>query len=443
MIKPIIPKGQLDLDLYPLTHTHSPTPPLGVPGGGEASTPYSNTGSKSQHDNYQAGKGFGNWEQLEDNESWSAWYDYLQGCAVCNWYQLRQLTERLSNDATDKYVLNLDSYRYVGNQKYRHSYSSLLGVTLNFNILDTDSDIESDGIADFMYAMQPSTRLSLHISIPGKPLNAMGVKNALLLLEQLHEEYQFSCTRIDAKVRDYKRVTSISAIDDAISRGDIKGFSKYLQFNSGDLSQRRRASTDGNAGNGYTRTFGSPQSDKRVTFYDALPVHGCDAMDIEVRYRSSLARNVCQQILGTKADNYNWGQRVRIIGGIVAGAIDFIHRLDGERNLDRCPRYDFWKQFQALMDKPIRISRPKRSFDIVKQKEWIERKCYRSLAIVKETMGSAYFHKWMDDVCKRGKAALTSLHEAQISLYKELNLHKVKFVPYRNADISEVIAYMQ
>jgi hypothetical protein len=45
----------------------------------------------------------------------------------------------------------------------------------------------------------------------------------------------------------------------------------------------------------------------------------------------------------------------------------------------------------------------------------------------------------MDDLCKRGRESMTKTQEAYIDVYKQLGLHKVKFVPYRREDISAIV----
>ncbi len=415
----------------PIELSDSPSLPPTAEGVGEKKTPYSNTGSNSQYLSQHDNKGFGSWEPFQGK--WAGWVDYLQGTAHCTYGQLQQLVVYLQSLYDDKYVCNTHTGYYVGNRRYAHCYKSLVGVIINWQPI-ADMDVCDDIIGGI-----PDTRndeyLAVHISIPGKPLNLMGWKNSHGLLQLLHSEYDFSCSRIDAKVRDFSRITNMAEIDSALIRGDIKGGNYYHKYDSGTVKGNRELS-DGklefDGSKGWSRVFGSPTSDKRVTFYDAYPVHGVDATDVEVRYRKVLAKTVFKSILGTETSNNNWGQSAAIIQSIVAGSIDFIHRIDGEKNLGRCERYSFWEKFHKLGEGAIRISRPPKAYAVVGQKHWIESQVSRSLAVCKEVMGELHFKLWIDDICKKGKSAFTKIHDAQIELYKQLGLHRTRFVSYQN-----------
>jgi len=410
-------------------------------------TPCSNTGSKSQPNNNNTSsvpsKGFGSWEPWQP--AYEPWVDYLQGTGSCTYSQLKDLTQLLASLCVDRYIPRLCTGYYIGNRRYLHSFSSLLGVIINWEPKIDDSELGYQNHSEEINPLHflDETFVCFHISVPGKPLNAMGSKNAISFLASLRESYGFSCSRIDCKVRNHSWVVNFDMLESATTRGDIVGADRYVQYESGSVKsnfQKRQSFPQSQLELGKTFTFGSPKSDKRITFYDAKPVHGIDAIDIEVRFRKKLAKVAFHQVLGTSEQNYNYGESLRAIQSIVAGAIDFVHRIEGETNIKRCERYAFWQQFRDDVGGAIRVSRPKVQFSIVKQKQWIETKVFRALAVSKEVMGSAHFHRWIEDVCKKGKSALTSTHDAQIDLYKRLGLHKVKFIPYRNADMSDILS---
>lgn len=415
----------------------------------EKMTPCSNTGSKSQANNNSSlsvpSKGFGNWEVWQP--SYEPWIDYLQGTGFCNWSELVSLMDLFRQQSSDRFVPKLGSGYYVGNRRYAHSHSSLLGIIINWERRDFNADIDINENAEIdicneISALTSDTEIRFHISIPGKPLNAIGAKNGINLCRLLSDAYSFSCSRIDCKVRNHSWVVDFDKLRIAVENKDIVGSFQTTSIKSEDL---RRVSTglssrDENLTqkSGETRVFGSPKSDKRISFYDARPVHNVDAIDIEVRFRKKLAKSAFKQVLGDSGQIFTVYESLRAIQNIVAGSIDFIHKIPGERNINRCERYAFWQEFRDAVGGAIRVSRPRKVVDVVKQKQWLETKVFRVLGMTKELMGSTYFHKWMDDLCKRGKLAMNNTQEAYIQMYRDLGLHRVKFVPYRNDGISAI-----
>lgn len=406
-------------------------------------TPCSNTGSNSQAianvNTSVSSKGFGNWEPWQPG--YEPWVDYLQGTGFCAWADMKIIMDIFKQQAYDSFVPKFGSGYYVGNRRYAHSHSSLLGIIINWERIDFNADIGYDENADInldyeLSSLSSDVCIRFHISIPGKPLNAIGAKNGIALLRLLSENYSFSCSRIDCKVRNYTWVVDFNKLQEVVDNKHVVSGLKttYIQSESTKSNIDNDSDIDDKFSEqvGRTRIFGSPKSDKRITFYDAKPVHNVDAIDIEVRFRKKLAKSAFVAILGTEEQNFSVYESLRAVQNIVAGSIDFVKKIPGERNIQRCERYAFWQEFRDAVGGAMRVSKPKKVIDFIKQKQWLEEKCFRVIAMTQELMGAAYFHKWIEDICRRGRESFTPTQEAYIETYRKLGLHRVKFVPYRN-----------
>ncbi|RCJ40832.1 hypothetical protein A6769_39465 [Nostoc punctiforme NIES-2108] len=379
-------------------------------------TPVCNTGSNSQNQNTTT------WNLYESG--FEPYVDYLQGTGYCAYSDLQSLVKWYSDNALDEFFHKSYTYKYVGDTRYLHTYQSILAMQLQYVPLGVDinaemsAEIASSSNADIY--LHPDTPVKFHLTMSGKPLAALGFKTVLMFMRLLKEVYQFRCSRTDPKVRCHNKIVDFDTLEEVVKSKDFTPVMEYTFHKS---------STPNTDIVGRTITLGVPSSDKRISFYYALPVHGIDALDIEVRFRNSRAQQAFDQIIGTPEDNLNFGQSAEVIHKLVAGSVDFIYK-DGEtvKNLDRCLRYEFWGIFIDAAGGAIRVQKPKVQFSGVKQIQWIETKCYKALAIAKEMLGVARFHRWITDMCDRGKANFTSEHDAYIRLYKSSRVFDNNFV---------------
>lgn len=379
-------------------------------------TPASNTGSDSQT---QVLPG---WEVYQPG--FEPYVDYLQGTGYCVYSDLQSLVKWYSDNAKDEFFHKSYTYKYVGDTRYLHTYQSILAVHIQYAPMGVDVNAEMNATIDLSdnadITFHPDTPIKFHITIPGKPLGALGFKNQLIFMRLLRDVYLYRCSRIDPKVRCHKKIVDFDTLERVI---EAKDFTPTMEHTF------HKSSTINSDIIGRTITLGTPSSDKRISFYNALPVHGVDALDIEVRYRNSRAQQAFNQILGTVEDNLNYGQSAEKIHKLVAGSVDFIYKEGGKnKNLDRCLRYEFWGVFIDAAGGAIRVQKPKVQFNGVKQIQWIETKVYKALAIAKEMLGGARFHKWIMDMCDKGKAGFTAEHDAYIRLYKSSRVFDNRFV---------------
>ena len=393
-----------------------------TPDGNTGSNSPSNTGSNSPSTNITT------WDIYESG--FEPYVDYLQGTGYCLYSDLESLVKWYSDNACDEFYHKSYTYKYVGDTRYLHTWQSILALYIQYvpmgEKLDTsinaemntemNADLDLPNNADMR--LPAETPIKFHFTMPGKPLGALGFRNTLELMRLLDAAYNFKCSRLDSKVRCHDKIIDFDTLESII---ESKDFTPSMQHSF------YKSSTPNSDIEGRTITLGTPSSDKRISFYYALPVHNIDALDIEVRLRNVRAQDAFRRIIGTEEENLNFGQSAEIIHKIVAGSVDFVYKEEGVKNLDRCLRYEFWGKFIDAAGGAIRVRKPKVQFDGVKQIQWIETKCYKALAIAKELLGGARFHKWIQDMCHKGKAAFTAEHEAYIRLYKSTRIFDNRF----------------
>lgn len=393
--------------------------PMGFSSIRKSQTPFCNTGSDSQKQNASS------WDTFKPD--FEPYVDYIQGTGYCVYSDLISVVKWYSDNAVDEFFHKAYTYKYVGDTRYLHTYQSILAMQIHYAPMGIDVNAEMN--ADMSLSdnadinLHPDTPVKLHFTISGKPLGALGFIKALMFMRLLDEVCQFRCSRLDPKVRCHKKIVDFDTLEDVVKSKDFTPKMEYIFHES---------STPNSEVIGRTITLGTASSDKRIRFYDALPVHGIDALDIEVQYRNKRAQQAFQQIIGTSEDNLNFGQSAEIVHKLVAGSVDFIYKHNDEgqvvKNLDRCLRYEFWGVFIDGAGGAIRVHVAAVQFSGVRQMDWIETKCYRALAIVKEMLGCARFHKWISDMCNKGKANFTSEHDAYIKLYKSSRVFDNRFV---------------
>jgi hypothetical protein len=348
--------------------------------------------------------------------------DYLQGTGYCSYSDLQALIKFYTDNAIDEVFSKNYTYKYIGDTRYLHTYHSLLSMQVQFAPLGIDVNADMNaGMASSNADIQlePFTPVKFHLTLSGKPLAALGYETVLFLMRMLRQSYNFRCSRTDPKVRCHKRIIDFKSLEQIVENKDFTPLMKPYFYQSPEF----RGTSEGR-----TVTLGKPSSDKRISFYDALPVHGVDALDIEVRFRNARAHSAFEQILGTDEENLNFGQSAEVIHKLVSGSVDFIQKEDGVKNYERCLRYEFWGLFIDVAGGAIRVRKPQLQFSGIRQMQWIETKCYRAIAMAKELLGPARFSRWITDMCDKGKSSFTSEHDAYLRLYKQSRFFQNIFV---------------
>jgi hypothetical protein len=319
--------------------------------------------------------------------------------------------------------------------------NDLFGVT-DFLSDISDADIQvcnGNGEIDANTFVAQTAMCKVHLTIPGTPFNHTSLYKVYEFLLQLYRDYGFRCTRTDAKVRDHSKLVDVPHIYRIAQAGDYSGANSHSFYstrhrrdtNNGE-QQNDSIQSECSSSQGDTVYFGSPSSDKRVTFYNALPVHGIDALDIEVRFRKSKAQNCLTSLLFSDFEALAarpFEDFVRNIHRVVAGSIDFIRR-DGSKDISRLSRYDFWESFRNASDGTLRVRRDRRDVSARKIIDWVGRQVAPSLAIIHKLIGVLAFRSWMARLLEQGERRLTDM---QTSFIKACMQSKQDLIAHINA----------
>lgn len=410
-------------------------------------TPSSNTGLNSQSSestdfspverDFADSSRFGDRQDSPQDLSqfYEPWIDYYQATARVSYHTLQQLVKYYSELVKEDFVPYPGRGRYIGNRQYSHSLQSPLGAQIYWvedernelfgitEYLQTSTNISIDDSGELSNdaTISATTWVYVHLSIPGKPLNIIGVEKQLDLLYELTEEYGFKVTRIDTKVRDYSKRFNISDLTAIASKGDYSGAREYSthsrrHLNDGVQSTDDISQLDPTKCSGETVYFGTPSSDKRITFYNSKYVHDVDAIDIETRWRNDRAKACLASILySQEGDRLPTHEAVRVIHRIVSGSINFIHR-SRDKNIKRHKMYDFWRDFTSASGGVLKISLPKRLPSGYRMVEWLSRQAACTFFMLSKLIGRSAFVNFIDNLIQRGGERLSQAQQAYMNI---------------------------
>lgn len=402
-------------------------------------TPSGNTGLNSQNVQ-QSPQILNNQDSLSTSQNgatnllYEPWIDYYQGVGRITYHTLKELVKYYNEFALDELVPFPGRGRFIGNRNYTNSLQSVLGTQIYWT---EDDRNELFGITEYLQSaiylqsddngelcndavISATTWLYVHVSIPGKPLNKIGVEKQLDLLYEITTEYGFGVTRIDTKLRDHSKSFTVSDIISIARKGDFSGareFSTHTRYRFKE-QQSNDASVDTEPieCRGDTVYLGTPSSDKRITFYNAKYVHGVDAIDIETRWRNARAKACLTSILfnedGSKMPTH---EAIRVIHRIVTGSINFVYRTD-DKNIDRLQMYDFWRQAREASEGILKVSSPTRIVSGYRMVEWISRQVAPTLSMLKKIIGGVKFNEFMSTLIQKGGERLSQQQYAYINL---------------------------
>lgn len=248
----------------------------------------------------------------------------------------------------------------------------------------------------------------LIISIPGDVLSRMEGRDVWRMLGGMCNVWGFAATRIDLALDDYSKTVSCEQVRSASESGFGIGF--------------RSGNTVKNFGNeGFTVYMGSPQSDKRMVYYNK-EVESCGELDCyrwELRLKDDLAKSVVKEYVSIEPESFE-ALSAKYLAGCVVGAVDFRDRsaAPGEKNLSRLPRLDWW---QALVDSvgvEIKHSRARVTKSLDKTLTWVHRQVAKSLYVARQVLTPKRFYSWLADELTYAGDNLSSWHEHLIAQYK-------------------------
>jgi Replication initiation factor len=240
----------------------------------------------------------------------------------------------------------------------------------------------------------------IYIHFPGKFLSQLNIYEQLDINCTLITQYQFRGTRVDIALDDFSKTLAREQLQAAISS---HSYTHYRTVSENTTYENDQVS--------WSFRFGSPKSEQFVVIYDKEKESKgrVNSVRIEARFRAGRASDLSTTIAEVFA--YNVEAALPALRDICLGALDFVDRDKGDKNLDRCPRSDWWQSFlDKVSSTPLRLPKPKQTRSLAKTRQWLDQQVQTSLAMVVEVFGFEYLHKLVAE----GKKRYTDYHQAQI-----------------------------
>lgn len=190
--------------------------------------------------------------------------------------------------------------------------------------------------------------------IPGKAIQNVEQDNLRSFLELLGGIYGAEYTRCDIALDDYRKLLDFGRVKDALRSGSLSGARTYRILES---------CTDGVTGE--TIYAGSTKSDKMVRLYDksAESKGEFDCHRWEVQFRRFKANYVMQSWFLTP-------DVPKFLSSVAIGAVDFVDRSSGDKNLARLPRLLWWEEFVFLVGQGVKVPCKKIVSSLQKSANW-------------------------------------------------------------------------
>lgn len=268
---------------------------------------------------------------------------------------------------------------------------------------------ESSGISTrggkIGYRQLPDGTYHCWLSIPGSCLHQLDGRSQYRLFTGLYHTFRFKATRIDFKVRDYSRRKTPIEIHEQARLGNVARVKSYEYSGSAKIGH---APVE-------TCYLGSRQSEKFLRIYDALPVHGENAIDWEVQLRDEKAHSAYSQLANIPSCEDTDLLISQYIGAVVCGAVEFIDRQIG-RQLQRQSRQDWWLNFVDECGGRISICVAKPTRSLQRTLDWIDRQVAVQLSALRSGLGRANFHLYLTNLLDQSESRFQPIHEMLIKL---------------------------
>jgi hypothetical protein len=301
--------------------------------------------------------------------------DYLQGTAVFpNPQRFHEFLDYVFDSFSDNYSL-----------------SPGRGVQVGKSWTSSGVSIRGGKIA---YSREQNGTVCAWVSLPGKCWHQLSARDQWRLCLGLQNTYRFKPTRIDFKVRDYTRMRMPSELVAYAQLGQVRGIRRYESSGNGLVGSDMRI----------TAYLGSRKSQKFLRVYDALPIHGENAIDWELQLRDEHAMSAFAEFVSIPSEveqTENVSELICLcIGGFVIGAVDFVEQSNG-RQRNRCSMQTWWKDFKSAFGMGMRIALPRRTPGIQETLNWIDRQVIVMLATLADGMGLKPFREYLwERVCQ-------------------------------------------
>jgi len=351
-------------------------------------TPLSNTGSECEN----VGQDF-NSPVLE------GWIDYFQG--------------------TGKFP-NLESFQQCAEFIIQMSHSGMPvvwqpGVSRYCGIHWDNSFSSPTGVLGYYNVDAESGRVHAYFSMPGGYFHLMDAIDHWRLIRGLRHAYGLKCNRIDVKVRDYtRRITPQEIIQHAVD-GNVALVRSYELAGNGQIGSQACV----------TAYLGSRKSEKFLRIYDAMPVHGIDAIDWELQCRDEKAQIVYATLANIEIDDAETGyynadlshQLVgTTIGALICGSVSFVHRDEEEscskKRLSLCPKMDWWQRFCDDCGGCLRLPSGRTPRCLDKTLDWLEKQVFPIVSALQDGFGAMDFKVWLQSRLDSAKRRHKPYHES-------------------------------
>lgn len=212
------------------------------------------------------------------------------------------------------------------------------------------------------------------------------------------------CTRIDLAVDDFTKQLDFVNLQTAIRAKQHAG------FQVGDCLENF-----GRKHNGWTAYMGSRESDNFVRAYNksAESKGLVDSHRWENEVKGLKSIELFSLILGFPEDGAEFQ---KCVINYAVGGIKFIDKID--KNIDRCPLLDWWKNWIEFLDavpmKPlVRRSNP----TLANTKQWLKHAVSKSLAMMNKALGSYRFEHFIKELMLDGDKRMNELDFLKVEDY--------------------------
>lgn len=271
------------------------------------------------------------------------------------------LIDSISLIFSESYEFYRDNGRFIGRQ-FAHWAKSPNGGLIVWNLPGENGESLTTG--------------SMRIALGGKVLCRATAAEIIRLVSSVFSSGG-KCTRIDLKCDDFTRSMHPNLLEAACNAGNSTGFRKSSKHM--DMSTKDYYSA------GWTLYFGSRTSDRFTRYYNAFPVHKIEAWRYETEYKNGIANEIATMLTYAADDE----MLLLLIAANIAGNISFVDRsgTGSDKNVDRCPMLDFWKDFTDRLGSLVRLSIPVVVPTIERSIEWLETRVAATLATISKYYG--------------------------------------------------------
>lgn len=260
----------------------------------------------------------------------------------------------------------------------------------------------------------------MRIHLPGKALAAASSEDLQDFAQVVCAVYKGKASRIDLACDDFDRLTNMERIREAQGNRDYVGVRTHSFAGGGGLSELDAT----------TYYFGSKKSDTLLRIYDKfIESRGrVNCIRWELQLRREKAAEACRQWLSIQSGAFE--DMGRFISGCVSGAVDFIDRSRGHKDLSRCERLYWWEVLRSHLGQARKILPPKTIPLMAAKLAWVCRSVMPSLAAIKKYLGDAEFWQFCEDGISEKIGLLSSLNLSLVEQARREDKESDKYLAY-------------